>query len=58
MPPFYEYACANGHVVEEFRKVPERNEPLACPSCKAPMHPQMSATPGIVKNPAVARKSK
>jgi len=41
--PLYEYRCPDGHTAEELRKYVDRDEPVTCGECGAPMVRILSA---------------
>lgn len=56
--PIYEYHCARcDHVTSELRSMATRDKPAPCEKCGCASKRVVSATPGIVKNPAVPRKT-
>lgn len=57
--PLYEYRCDSCELeTEELRTIANRDTRLACPRCTEPMRRVVSATPGVVKNPAVEKKQR
>lgn len=57
--PFYEYACFNGHLVAEMRRVKNRKKPLQCKRCDGKMKLVLSPVAGVVRDPAAGpRKTK
>jgi putative FmdB family regulatory protein len=56
MPPLYEYTCKAGHVTESTQLLAERAEHVKCQTCGKRARRVLSATPGVVKNPAVPRR--
>lgn len=56
MPPLYEYACKAGHITESMQLLEERAAHVKCQACGKRAHRIMSATPGVVKNPAVRKR--
>lgn len=56
--PFYGYRCSDCDCTKlEMRTIAERNETPDCDRCKQPMDLEIAPVSGIVKNPAVARRS-
>lgn len=56
MSPIFEYACKAGHVTESMQLLGERSEHVKCQTCGKRARPILSATPGIVRNPAVPKR--
>lgn len=58
--PIYTFACKCGNTVDVIRCIADRNKPSYCALC--PDGPRMkkvlSPTRGVVKNPAVPKRSK
>lgn len=46
--PLYRYECTEGHVVEEFRPITGRRDPLTCGICGSGMRLTVSAAKPIV----------
>lgn len=55
MPPLYEYACKAGHVTELRQLMDSKPAHTKCQTCGKRARPILSATPGVVRNPAVPR---
>jgi putative FmdB family regulatory protein len=56
--PTYEYRCPQGHVAALLRPIADRAEPVRCPQCGVEAVRILSATFGVVRNPAVPRREK
>jgi putative FmdB family regulatory protein len=56
MPPLYEYQCKAGHVTESFQLLHVRALNIRCQTCGKRARHVLSATPGIVRNPAVPKR--
>ncbi len=54
--PAHEYQCKAGHITELWHLLPVRPAHTRCQHCGKRARPILSATPGIVRNPAVPRK--
>ena len=55
--PVYEYSCPGCNATtEEIRCIALRDARLACARCETPMHRVISATAGVVREPAVEKK--
>lgn len=58
MPPIFEYECVCGQRTEEIRCIALRDARLACGRCEQPMTRVISAPVGIVRDPAVEKKTR
>lgn len=55
--PLYEYECDRGHSNrDEYRSVAKRRAGPSCAACGTQMKLILSATAGVVKNPAVPKQ--
>lgn len=56
--PLYVYVCSPCRKSRtDMRKIEQRHDGPKCDSCGQQMSLEIGATPGIVKNPAVPKKS-
>jgi putative FmdB family regulatory protein len=53
--PLYEYQCKAGHRTELRLLFEDKPAHTRCQTCGKQARPILSATPGIVRNPAVPR---
>lgn len=58
MPPMYTYECEPCRRLQtDMKKIDERHEAPLCRQCSQQMKLVLSATPGIVRDPAVPRRN-
>lgn len=57
--PVYAYRCpCCGYASEEMRCIAMRDNRLACAVCETPMNREISAVAGVVRDPAVQKKTR